>query len=1052
MAHIEVERRSVSIEKWSKLVFEGVEKRIFTQSIPIDGWQVRDAEYFPEGYRWESEFRPIGEGEVWGGPDVTCVFQCDFAIPESLDGQRVWLYQFTASEVMISDNDSYIGGLDPNRAWCSYLECARAGEKHHMKLECYTRSKPDDDRGMARNLKGCLHHFSRPRLVVIDEGMLALKYDLDMLYQSAYAAYMEDSAKAYYQYHVENILKLFPAYEGASEQEFKEAVPAIREYLHDTVFKGSMRFGKNGKLACVAHSHLDLAYHWTMGQTIQKNARTVLIQLKLMEQYPEYHYSHTQAWVYDSLKQYYPDLFEQVKKRIAEGRWEVVGAPFVEPDCNLISAESMARQMIYGKAFFRKEFNLDVDIAWLPDVFGNSAIMPQILRQAGVDYFVSNKMSTWNDTNRFPHNNFIWKGIDGTEINACVPPVHFNSWMDPNQAIRNWESFQDKNICDESLQMFGYGDGGSGITMEMLEYYYRQKSMGGIPQLRLTTGKEYLHSAFSDTSKFAVWDGDLYLEMHRGTFTNKGALKRWNRKGEFMAQRAETAAAMAAIATRSKVISQQELEEPWKKLLFNQFHDILPGSHTAPVTVDALRTYQEMEQSFNELENRAVNVWADGKDGGAISYLAINPLSDHANVMYMEDSEDEIPGGLTDGTSIFPVQRIVHADGSRELAVLTEQTGLSVKKYWPAENALVMTAADNGMAVTERSMENRFCKLEFDENGNLASVYDKNHGRRVNQDGAFLNQWQLFEDCPGTYNAWDIVRTYKNNEWILDGWTNCEIVENGPVSVAIRQEKEFFSSRAVQVVRLYAHSARIDFDTWIDWRESERLLKVAFPVCVKAPHYTTDTSAGSQEWANNKNTTWEQARFEVPCHKWVDLSEGMFGVSVLNDCKYGCDVEDNVIRLSLLKAAIRPDRESDRGEHRFVYSLYSHSGCMQADGVIESAYELNFPIKMKAGTWGKIADKKNDDRESLVIFNVNNPQFKVQAFKQAEDGTGDIVLRLVEVYGSHGELRLESRKELQSAWICNLLEEKVSDVMFDSHEVTCFMHPYEIVSIRMKLK
>ncbi|MFD1177619.1 alpha-mannosidase [Paenibacillus puldeungensis] len=1037
MAHIAVERRSVSMQKWSKLVFEQVDQRIFSEIHPLDNWQVRNGQYEPDAYVWEDDFHPIQDGDKWGGPDVTCMFQCDFTIPEELDGKKVYLYMYTATEVIITDNGRYVDGLDPNRSWCAFLDAAKAGEQHHMILECYTRSKPDDDRGTARNLKGCIQTFKRPCLVVIDEEMLGLKYDLDMLYQSAYANYMEEGAKVFYTSHVEKILKLFPFFETEDNEAFRQAAPAIREYIRTQVFEQSSRFGKNGKLACVAHSHLDLAYHWTMGQTIQKNARTVLIQLRLMDRYPEFKYSHTQAWVYEMLQKYYPPLFEEVKQRVAEGRWEIVGAMYVEPDCNLVSAESLARQIMYGKSYFLKEFGVDVDIAWLPDVFGNSPIMPQILKQGGVNYFVSNKMSTWNDTNLFPHNNFLWRGLDGTTVNACVPPVHFNSWMDPNQLIGSWEAFQDKSYCDESLQMFGYGDGGSGITNEMMEYYYREQQMGGIPQMRLTTGKDYLHTVFTDTTEFPVWDGDLYLEMHRGTFTTKGELKRYNRKGEYLAQQTEATAAIAALLTDQIVVPQEDLSIPWKKLLFNQFHDILPGSHTAPVGIDAIRTYKEMNAEFYDLNAKALNAMTEQESN---SFVAVNAFSDTQTVSFF-DKPVNVPSIVDKDNRVYPVQKQLTAEGAERYCTELELNGFSLGEY-KASDAIMEKPAE--LQVSLSCLENAFVSVHFDKAGNIVQMIDKVHNQQVGAPGALLNQWQMFEDCPGIYNAWDIVKTYKNHQINFDGWTNISIVEEGPISVALRMEKSFSKSQAVQIVRLYANSPRVDFETWMDWHEKEKLLKVAFPVNVKARVYSTDTSAGVLERMNNKNTTWEQARFEVPCHKWVDLSEGMFGVSILNDCKYGCDVEDNVIRLSLLKAPIRPDRESDLGTHYFTYSIYPHGPSGIADGLVESAYQLNLPATVYSGR--KLVIKEG------TLLKSSAPALKVQAFKLAEDGSKDVIIRFAELHGSHGTARITLPFLIGSATECDLMEKAGNPVPFDYDTIELSYAPNQIISVRLQRK
>lgn len=1033
MAHIAVERRSISMEKWSQLVFSQVEQEIITARFPIENWQIRNGQYFAAGYQWEDDFHPIREGEAWGGPDVTCEMQASFQIPAALDGQKVYFYMYTSSEVMVSEEGHYLDGIDPNRAWFPYLERAAAGEAHTLRLEAYTRSKPDDDRGITRKLKGCIQRFVPPALITLDEEMLALKYDLDMLYQCAYAPQMDEGARDFYQKKVEEILPLFPAFESGEPGAIKAALPAIRRFLQEKVYGCDKVFGHPGKLACVAHSHLDIAYHWKVEQTIQKNARTALIQLRLMDRWPEFRYAHTQAWTYEQMEIHYPEIFEQIRRRIQEGRWEVVGGMYVEPDCNVISAESMIRQILYGKQYFREKFGVEPDNAWLPDVFGNSAIMPQILKKCEIPYFVSNKMSTWNDTNLFPHNHFIWRGLDGSEVFACVPPVHFITWMDPAQAIDHWQRFQDKDISGESLQMYGYGDGGSGVTDEMLEYYNRQQNLGGIPSMRLTSGREFLHDAFAEAEDFPRWDGDLYLEMHRGTFTTKGALKRENRQGEFQAQYTETLAAIASLAADGAP-SPQDLRAPWKKLLLNQFHDILPGSHTAPVAVDALRTYREMREALYGMEDRAEALLSLPESGW---YHVSNLMTDPRQTVFAP-----VSSGLTaiaeENGSCYPMQKLVHADGSEQLcAHVGEIAGMTRRSFRAAQAA---DAAVTGMlAASEQVLENDFFRIELGDDGAVRSILDKVRSLPLNKPGEQLNEWQLFEDCPGVYNAWDIVRTFENQRIPLTGWTNLTVCEQGPVTAAVRMERAFGSSRAVQIIRIWRSQPRIDFDTWVDWHEDQKLLKVAFPVQVHARSYATDTSAGVMERMNNQNTTWEQARFEVPCHKWVDLSEGLFGVSILNDCKYGCDVQDHTIRLSLLRATIRPDRESDRGEHRFTYSICPHGASWQLDSVAEQAYELNAPLQLRPGK-AKEADK--------CWLQVSAPALKLQAMKQAEDHSGDIVVRVAEIYGSRGCAAIRPGFLFQKAVLCNMMETELEPLSCTDGVVALPFEPHAILTIR----
>ena len=1090
MAHIAVERRSVSMEKWAGIVFRQAADAVIADRQRIDGWEVRSARYRPEGYQWEdSGWKPIREGDGWGGPDATCVFRCSFTVPGRFAGKNLWLRMQTPTEVIVSENGKYLDGLDPNRTEIPLCVPAAGGERRDLMLEAYTRSKPDDDRSTkTRQLRGCAQIFRTPELVVLDGETQALKYDLDMIYQTAFSPLIEEDVRNHLRRLIEELLKRFPPFECPAG-ELRAAAPALRAFIEKEIYGARHPFGKTGRLACVAHSHLDIAYHWTVDQTVQKNARTVLIQLRLMDRHPEFTYAHTQAWTYEALETWYPRLFRELNRRVAEGRWEIVGGMYVEPDCNLISAESLIRQILYGKRYFLEKFGVDVDNCWLPDVFGNSPIMPQILKKSGIDYFVSNKMSTWNDTNLFPHNNFIWRGIDGSEIAACVPPVHFITWMEPGQAAENWARYQEKESCPESLQMYGYGDGGSGVTDEMLEWFKRQEKLPGIPRMRLTTGKEYLHSAFGSSKGLATWDGDLYLEMHRGTFTTKAELKKRNRRGEYLARETESLMTMAALlgaaparggAARggaTRATAARELAKPWKKLLLNQFHDILPGSHTAQVTIDALETYDAMEGEFRALRERVLDLLAPsgGGEGEGEVYSAVNAFPQRRGpTAYLDswpaadadaDAASEADAVLVDGGgSGRAVQAQTAVDGgTRFIADIEPVSAMGALRFRAGRAGRAGRGAGGGagggahrgaggsarcvglpgLEVSARGMRNAFFDLELDGDGRITGIRDLIRGKAITRQGRAAAEWQLFDDRPGLYNAWDIVKTYELYPIELPPWTNIEVVERGPLSAAVRMERRFGDSRAVQIIRIHARRPRIDFETWVDWREDQKLLKVAFPVAVKARTYQTDTSAGVLDRMNNRNTSWEQARFEVPCHSWFGVSDGTFGVAVLNDGKYGCDVVDDVLRLTLLRAPVRPDRESDRGLHSFTYSLFAHGGSWQADGLLDEVADLNDPLVLARG---------RDARSDLggLGFSFDSPGVRCLAYKTAEDGSGDLVVRLLESFGTQARIVLRPAFTAGKAFSCDLLEREQEELTLADGGIAMEFGPWEIKTVRFE--
>lgn len=1024
----------MSTKQWARLQFERVNQLVEAQSVPTSGWQVRNGQYLPDGYVWDEPHHPIAANEFWGRPDGTAEFIGSVVIPAELAGKKVWFQFYVGGEVIVYANGKIMDGIDPNRTRILLSEQAQAGERFDIRMEAYTRSKPDDDRAIpARDIRGCVQTFNTPHLVVLDEEALALKYDLDILYSMAFGERTSEDIQSRLHYHIEKLLRHFPLFDSELGA-LKTAVSTIKSTIDQHIFPENTPFGKTGKLACVAHSHLDIAYHWKAAQTVQKNARTTLIQLRLMDRFPDFNFTHSQAWCYETLEQYYPELFAELKQRIAEGRWEIVGGMYVEPDCNLPSAESLARQIMYGKRYFLEKFGVEVDNCWLPDVFGNTAVLPQLLKLGGIDYFVSNKMSTWNDTNQFPHNNFIWRGLDGSEVNACVPPTHFITWFEPDQVLESWDAFLDKDVVDESLHMYGYGDGGSGVTEEMLEHMARLEKAPGMPELRLSGGKEYLHDAFADTDQLSVWDGELYLEMHRGTFTTKGVIKRENRRGEYLAQETETLCTLAALQGANYPI--QSLRKAWKKLLLNQFHDIIPGSHTNAVYHEAMETYATMCSEFETLRQTALAVLLPASNENSVTVF--NPFSDARGGVAL------VQGGAVDGVLVdengqeFATQvQQVAGGGERGVTAVPAIPPLGTKTLKKKESQYKETKAQRHKG----RFENDFFGLRFDDDWQLVSIWDKVRGREVVAEGAVANEWQLFEDKPGKYNAWDILRNYKDHPIELPRWTGGEVVEDGPLSIAIRLQLTFGNSRTEQIIRLHRDIPRIDFETWIDWQETERLLKVAFPVSVKSRFYTTDTTAGGFERENHQNTPWQEARFEVCTHKWTDLSEGMFGVTLMNDSKYGVDVQGNVIRLSLLKAPIRPDRVSDKEEHRFTYSLFAHDGDWRRGGVVEAANDLNWPLVAHVG--------RTADPTGFGNLSGLPRALKCHAFKLAEDGSGDLVLRLVEQYGSRGVASITLPQSFAEGMICDLLERPLTPIKIKENIVQLPFQPYQIQTLRL---
>lgn len=981
MAHIQVVRRSMRPEEWTRLRFGWLKRHIYKKKYEIKTLQIREARQISEMEfeYYSDDYAPLCKGDMYFTPDGTAFIRGDVVIPDDYRGEELWLTLKTAAEIIVKVNGKYVGGVDPNRErilLTPYL--APNTEKLHFEMQGYNRSKPDDERNPeSLSVRGCRQIFEGAYLAVVDHAVQDLVYDLELFLNIADCELFSEDYRAFLNRELNNALNLIDF-----EDDTLPGLADAKRYVDEVIYANDDYKG-SGDVALLAHSHLDIAYYWRRIHAVQKNLRTVLIQLRLMDRYPEFKYTHTQAFTYEMLEKYYPEVFEELKTRIAEGRFEPVGSMYVEPDCNIPAAESLIRQCLYGQNYFREKFGKTVNNCWLPDVFGNSWILPQILKKSGVEYFVSNKMSTWNDTNRFPHNNFIWRGIDGSEVYACVPPTHFITWNMPSQIQENWEAYQDKNTGGQTLSMFGYGDGGSGCTEEMLELMRRFKKVSVMPKTEHVGAQEFLEKNLKGNRKLAKWDGELYLEMHRGTFTTKAEIKKANRRLEYKLREAEIISTLRALG--GETYPAQALKDCWKKLLINQFHDILPGSHITPVYRDTMADYSEIEEKL------------DAIIGSGEQYF--NSLN-------------------------FPRTQLTFIENENG-----DSTRYGKKGYWCLPNLPALGhgeirrsvgTAEEWCFVGER-VETPFYVVDFADDGSMRSLYDKVLSREW-VDGAF-NELCVYEDKPGVYDAWDILPNYKDRRVAVEVATPLHLAEKNDEVAVFETELKIGQSTWKRLIRLFRLSRGIEVENVVDWREKHRLAKAEFSCNVLAREALCDIGAGFIRRETHKNTSWQQARFEVCHHKWCDLAETDGGIALLNDCKYGVGFDENKISLSLLRATIRPDPMSDMGLHRFCYMILPHAGDAVSAHINRIALEYNIPIV-----------------KSDVSCQNTFPGLFLQAMKLSEDGKM-VVVRLTETEGHRGTLRLPKKVRL-----LNMLED-------EEGESDCIAYkPFEILTIGIPLE
>lgn len=948
MAHIKVVRRSMRPEEWTDLRFGWLKRYIYSSKWEITNLMIRDARQISEMEfeYYSDDYRPLNKGDMYFTPDGTAFIKADVDIPKELQGKELWFSLKTAAEICVKINGKYVGGVDPNRERMLLSPYIDDKKTLHFDMMGYNRSKPDDERNPeSLSVRGCRQIFEGAYICTVNHKVQNLVWDFELLLDIAKSELFNEDYRNFLNKELNNAMNLIDF-----DSDELDGIDECQKYLDDVVFANDNYKG-NGDVALIAHSHLDIAYYWRRIHAVQKNLRTVLIQLRLMDKYPDFKYTHTQPYVYETLEKYYPDVFEELKEKVKNGQFEPVGAMYVEPDCNIPTAESLVRQCLYGQQTYKRMFGKTVNNAWLPDVFGNSWILPQILKKSGVDYFVSNKMSTWNDTNRFPHNNFIWKGIDGTDVLACVPPTHFITWNMPSQIQENWEAYIDKDSGSQTMNMFGYGDGGSGCTEEMIELMHRFDKLSIMPKCEHMGGQEFLEKNLKNNKELQTWDGELYLEMHRGTFTTKSEMKRANRRLEYKLRDAEMLSVLRGEDNRQAITSA------YKKLLINQFHDILPGSHIHPVYEDAMKDYSDIEKCV------------DGIIGTGSKYF--NTLN------FTRDALTFVPNKK--GTS----------------------TRYGVRGNWIIPNIPALSSSSlratkfNGewLNCNGNNIETPFYKAVLNDDGSIASLVDKKQDRQW-VDGDF-NKLKIYTDHPGNYDAWDILPNYKDKQIEINVKEKLALAELDGECATFKTVLSTEKSTWTMLIRFFRRSCGIEVENIVDWNEKHKLAKAEFDCNVLTRKALCDTSAGFIERDTHKNTTWQQARFETCHHKWADLSETDGGIAIINDGKYGIGFDENTMSLSLLRATIRPDVTSDMGQHNFCYMIYPHNKNAVDANINKIAFQFNEQL-VKADV-----QYSGDTFEPLYL----------QAMKQSEDGSMTVI-RLSEQDGKRGKIKLSKPVKL----------------------------------------
>ena len=985
--------------------------------LPLNGWRFCECGYktgnlIPD--KNAPEFRDFGEDERWGKKADSHAWFCrHIVVPSGWKG-----------EIRFALRTGKEGQWDArNPQFIAYLNgvLTQGMDVNHTELLLPELTEFDLDLYAYAGMEGTLSEFNA-ELQWVNTDCERLYYDLRVPMEIL--EFSDPVSKAYADVRRilnEAINRMDCRAPGSAA--FNASIRAASDFLKTELYEKYCA-DQPETVICIGHTHIDVAWLWTLAQTREKTQRSFSTVLNLMKKYPEYKFMSSQAQLYDYLKQESPETYEEIKKMVAAGRWEVEGAMWVEADCNLPSGESLVRQVLFGKRFFKKEFGVESRVLWLPDVFGYSAALPQILKKSGVDRFVTSKIS-WNETNQMPYDMFNWRGIDGTEIFSYFltaqpkkrgeKPTNFTTYVsnnDPDMIAGTWDRFQQKEFSDQVINTFGFGDGGGGPTMEMLELRRRMENgFGECPNARIGTATEFLNRAVAAAEhdpRLPVWSGELYLEMHRGTYTSIARNKKNNRRSEFAYQNAEMLSSLGSVLLGIPY-PQQRLNNGWEKILLFQFHDIIPGSSIKEVYDECDRVYPELLQNAEEI-SEAVRSSVAGNLATEGGLLVFNPQS-------------------------FTNSAVVKANGE----------SLFVENI-PAKGYAVVTprTPENSIILGDRTMENKFLRIVFDSQFNLVSVYDKEAKREVIDAAKGAgNSIEIYEDFPRDYDAWEITNYYREKKYLLDDVRSVKPVRDG-ARAGFAVCRRFLESTVEQHIWLYEDIKKIDFETAIDWKQEHLLVKAAFQVKINSGRATYEVQFGSLERPTHSNTSWDAAKFEVCAHKYCDFAEYDYGVAMLNDCKYGHDIHDGVMRLTLLKSATYPNPDADRCRHEFTYSIVPHTGDYRAAGVVQLAYDLNQPM-----TAVPVVKQRGSLPERYSLVSISEPNVILETVKQAED-SGDLIFRMYEAYNKQTDVTVSLGFVPKHAVLCDLMENEGSPLAVDGASFSLSVKPFEIVTIKVK--
>ncbi len=1019
----------------------------------------------------KGDFAPMAPGTKWGHTWEYCWMRGKIALPEAAAGRRIAMNLQTGGESTVFVDGKSFGTRRAEWVHVPHhyivdnflTDSGEPGREYDLLIEAYAgHFFPESPLGGCATGPVLPGSYTDPKV----EG------ERSTLGNMTYGIWNEDAYQLYMDLNTLILLgdqldaESLRADHVAGVLERASLIIDFEQPLEDRI--GSYRAARealkpaleavNGSTApvfyAIGNAHLDLAWLWPMAETHRKTSRTFAQQLRLIEEYPEYKYLQSQPAAYEMCRENYPELFGRIVEAAKRGQWIPEGAMWVEPDTNMTSGESLIRQLIHGKRYFRDVFGVDSVVLWLPDTFGYSAALPQILNKTGVKYLVTQKnFWSYNEGDRFPYHYFTWQGADGSKIDSFLP-TSYTYRTDPKEICETWKKRVQKRDLDAFLLPFGYGDGGGGPTRDHIEYLRREVDLEGMPRVKVAGPVEFFEDMERAGGPKHTYVGELYFSAHRGVYTSQAAIKRGNRKSELALREAEMWGSLAMSKGAEYPLSR--MDAAWKKLLLNQFHDILPGSSIARVYEDARRDHRWIISEAEAVLDDALAVLAAGE-----GVTVFNSLSFERRGLVRLPVEYADGAVTSDGTCIA-----TQKDGDGVLALVTVPAcgavSLRPQAVTVSGKAATATLIEGGAVI-----ENAVIRAELNARGEVISFIDKRSGREYA--AGPMNRLLMYKDVPRLFDAWDIDSNYILQPVAIDEPVELTVREAGPLRAVLRLSRKVLNSTFEQDIVLEAGSRRLDFVTHVDWHELHRLMKVEFPVDIRAAEGINEIQFGYMKRPTHRSRLYDSDRFEVCNQRYSALCDETHGAAVLNDCKYGISMNGYAPRLSpearsrvsdsnpsdcsalssaapnagtalqltLLRAAASPEMRADNGQHTFTYAFTAWEGSFMDSPVVREAYALNVPMQVVRGRC-----------EPFSAFGVDAPNVFIDTVKPAEDGSGDLILRLYEAKRAATRCKLSINLPFTRVSVCDMLENPGEALEANDGTVSLDFHTFEVKTLR----